>query len=38
MSVASTASNFVLERRLGLTERSYLSGNLIEELGLVKFS
>lgn len=26
MSVASTASNFVLERRLGLSERSYLSG------------
>ncbi len=26
MSVASTASNFVLERRLGLLERSYLSG------------
>ena len=26
MSVASTASNFVLERRLGLTERSFLAG------------
>ncbi len=28
LSVAATASNFVLERRLGLLERSYLSGEI----------
>jgi hypothetical protein len=29
MSVASTASNFVNERRQGLTERSYLAGRIL---------
>ena len=29
LSVASTATNFVLERQLGLIERSYLAGLLL---------
>jgi len=32
LSVASTASNYVLERQLGLIERSYLAGGKIIEL------
>ena len=32
MSVASTASNFVAERRLGLTERSFLAGMISNKL------
>ena len=32
MSVAATASNFVLERQMGLVERTYLTGKRLKFL------